>query len=443
MGATPRILKSEQSLPGLFEEMWATILSGRTYRGVIANRKKNGEVFYEEKAITPIRDGQGKITHFVSVGRDITARREAEEVQLTLQTALRKSAEEWKATFDAVESPIVLAAPTGRVKRLNRAARDLWGEPYERILGHPLSAQPDEPWGTMQTAVEAVAQTHASVSLPAESRDRTRTWGVSASPLPSSPGEPAVIVLAKDISAIVQLQSSLRHNERMSAMGSLVAGVAHEVRNPLFGISSTLDAFEARFGRREEYEQYVAILREQLERMTDFMRELLEYGKPAPLELAAGVLEDVIAQAAHACGALARRSSVKIANNVKRGLPQVLMDRRRLVQVFQNLIDNAVRHSPSGATVAVEAGPLTTENETWIHCQVVDAGPGFRTDDLAQVFEPFFTRRRGGTGLGLSIVQRIVEEHGGSVTAENRPEGGAVMRVRLPAVAPPADGGSA
>src|SRR5262249_38695801 len=135
-------------------DLWDTILSGRTFRGVLANRKKNGDVFYEEKTITPIRDSAGKVTHFVSVGRDITERREAEEVQLTLQNARRKSAEEWKVTFDAVDSPIVLAGAGGRVRRLNRAARDLWGEPYERILGRALSECSGEPWVTMRTAVE-------------------------------------------------------------------------------------------------------------------------------------------------------------------------------------------------------------------------------------------------------------------------------------------------
>ncbi len=114
------------------------------------------------------------------------------------------------------------------------------------------------------------------------------------------------------------------------------------------------------------------------------------------------------------------------------------MDRRRLTQVFQNLLDNAVRHAPPQSAVIVEAELMRVDGERWIDCRVRDAGPGFRPEDLPRIFEPFFTRRRGGTGLGLSIVQRIVEDHGGRIGAGNRAEGGAVVTVRLPVTGPPA-----
>ena len=114
------------------------------------------------------------------------------------------------------------------------------------------------------------------------------------------------------------------------------------------------------------------------------------------------------------------------------------MDRRRLLQVFQNLLDNAVRHAPAKSVVSVEAEGMQADGEAWIDCRVKDEGPGFRSEDLPRVFEPFFTRRRGGTGLGLSIVQRIVEDHGGRIFAGNRADGGAVLTVRLPVAAEPA-----
>lgn len=229
-----------------------------------------------------------------------------------------------------------------------------------------------------------------------------------------------------------RLQTSLRRSETMAAMGSLLAGVAHEVRNPLFGMSSTLDAFEARFGAQQEYQRYLHVLRGELSRLTELMRELLEYGRPSNLELSPGRIEEVIAAAVRACASLAGRLNVEIANHVQEGFPPVLMDQRRLLQVFQNLLENAIQHSPPGGTVIVEAGEIRTDEKAWIACTIEDDGPGFRTEDLPRIFEPFFTRRRGGTGFGLSIVQRIVEEHRGSIAASNRPAGGAMMIVRLP-----------
>jgi signal transduction histidine kinase len=108
------------------------------------------------------------------------------------------------------------------------------------------------------------------------------------------------------------------------------------------------------------------------------------------------------------------------------------LDRDRLFRVFHNLLENAIQHSRPSDEVVLEIRLRGTNGKRWIECLVTDSGPGFPADDLPHVFEPFFTRRRGGTGLGLSIVHRIAHEHGGEIVAANRPEGGALMTVRLP-----------
>jgi signal transduction histidine kinase len=134
-----------------------------------------------------------------------------------------------------------------------------------------------------------------------------------------------------------------------------------------------------------------------------------------------------------ACGAgPARARSVRLVHRVEGGpLPRVRMDPGRMVQVFQNLVDNAVRHAPSGTEVAV-TGAVAPGGQSIVY-QVRDRGPGFPEEDLPRIFEPFFSRRYGGTGLGLSIVQQICEEHGGVAEVGNGDGGGAVVTVRLPA----------
>jgi signal transduction histidine kinase len=111
------------------------------------------------------------------------------------------------------------------------------------------------------------------------------------------------------------------------------------------------------------------------------------------------------------------------------------MNPPRLQEVFENLIQNAIQHSPRGAAVIVETDEVRAENRAWVCSAVRDSGSGFRSEDLPRLFEPFFTRRPGGTGLGLSIAQRIVEEHGGTISAHNDALGGARVEVRLPSVA--------
>jgi signal transduction histidine kinase len=218
----------------------------------------------------------------------------------------------------------------------------------------------------------------------------------------------------------------------MAAIGSIVAGVAHEVRNPLFSISATLDAFESRFGETESYGRYLAVLRGEIGRLTTLMKDLLEFGRPSEPDLGECDLGEVARAATLACEPLLERKGVEaVGPEDSPALPPVLADRARMTQVLQNLIENAAHYSSRGGRVEVSLALAQDGEGEWVECAVRDSGPGFAAEDLEQLFEPFFTRRRGGTGLGLSIVQRIVYDHGGGVFARNHPEGGAVVGVRL------------
>ncbi|MGH8131547.1 MAG: sensor histidine kinase, partial [Steroidobacteraceae bacterium] len=230
------------------------------------------------------------------------------------------------------------------------------------------------------------------------------------------------------------MQVELRRSETMSAMGALVAGVAHEVRNPLFGISSTLDAMSARLGEQKEYRRYLDVLRTEVDRLSKLMRDLLSYGRPPAREFVVGPLDIVVASAVESCSGLAREAGASIAVRMDSRKVPIRMEQGRLVQIFQNLIDNALQHAPPQSEVTLESKCIDLDGRAWIECAVGDDGPGFQAEDLPRIFEPFFTRRRGGTGLGLALVQRIVHEHGGEVAAQNRPEGGAVVTVRFPVV---------
>ncbi len=379
------------------------------------------------------------VAGFLVQSRDVTERKAADENQARLQFAIQDAAKEWQRTFDAIESPVLILDGTAQIRRLNRAARALSGKTYRETIGLAVEALgPGEPWQKSAELAREIQAGGAATSGQARDATTGRSWDVAASRLAAASTETErIILVAREITGVVRLQESLHRTRTMSAMGSLVAGVAHEVRNPLFGISATLDAFEARFGGREEYRQYVAVLRGELERLSHLMGDLLEYGKPPSLELSDGAIGDVIAEAMRGCAPLAEKAGVSVTSALAPGLPSAPMDRRRLTQVFQNLLDNALRHAPPRSTVIVEAEATHVEGEDWIDCRVQDEGPGFRPEDLPRIFDPFFTRRRGGTGLGLSIVQRIVEEHGGRIFAGNRPEGGAVVTVRLPAGLPP------
>jgi signal transduction histidine kinase len=230
-----------------------------------------------------------------------------------------------------------------------------------------------------------------------------------------------------------RLEASLRERETMAAIGAVAAGVAHEVRNPLFGISAVLDAMEATFPDRPELAPFAQRLRSQVARVGDLMSDLLEYGRPAREEPHPAPLGPVLAEAVANCRPTTDRHAVAVETAFGETLPPVAMDRRRLVRVFQNLLENAAQHTQPGGVVRFEAE--AERGGRGVTCRVADRGPGIPAEHLPRLFEPFFTKRRGGTGLGLSIVQRIVREHGGEIAAANAPGGGAAFTVRLPAAA--------
>ncbi|HJQ26413.1 MAG TPA: PAS domain S-box protein [Blastocatellia bacterium] len=398
-------------------------------------RMKNGEVRTHQMSAEIIELGGEPCV--LAVINDITERKQAEEKQAQLQEVIHQSAKEWRRTFDSVDTSLLILDLDDRIIRLNRAAKELSGLNYDEIIGQSSAAiGSGQPWQEAAALASRIREDRRTVSVQIQDESRGTAWYITASILAGEGTDDRIIIAARDITGMVKLQESLRRSETMSAMGALVAGVAHEVRNPLFSISATLDAFEARFGERSEYRQYINVLRGELNRLNDLMRDLLEYGKPFKLELSQGSIGKVVAKAIRACQVLASRSQVTFVNRVGDDLAPVMMDRRRAVQAFQNVIENAVQHSPAGAVVTVEAEQVCRGGTCWIACRVSDSGPGFRDDELPRIFEPFFTRRRGGTGIGLSIVRRIMEEHGGKVSASTRAEGGALVELRFQSIEP-------
>lgn len=363
-----------------------------------------------------------------------TRRKQVEDEQSRAQATTEKSALEWQMTFDAIDSPVLILDLTGRVVRLNQAAKELSENTRTEVSGEVgCFAGAGQPWQNAAEIVQSVRETGSAVSCQATDEISGKTWNLTANLiLGPEVNDERIILVARDITRSVELEASLRRSEVMSIMGSLVANVAHEVRNPLFAISSVLDAFEARFQDQADYQRYTRVLREELDRLNDLMEELLDYGKPPQEQLYQGTIGDVVAHAIRSCTPFAESAEVKIINNISDELPPVMMCRRRLPKVFSNLVKNAIQYSPPQSAITIEAQEVCAEGRVWIDCTIKDCGPGFRDEDLPRIFEPFYTKRRGGTGLGLSIAQRIMEEHRGRICAGNRPEGGAFMVTRFP-----------
>jgi len=396
------------------------------------HKTKDGKTIYVEMSSHPVVF-DGKNSKLVIVN-DVTERKLLDEKQQRLHTSLQQSAMEWRQTFNAIDFPVLIVDLEGAIKRSNLAAEQIIGIEAEKIVGTKLGQVVEsQPWKKAAELLESIRENSAPVTEEVKDVASSKTWSITLYHINEfgSAGERAILI-AQDITKRVELEASLRQSEMMSLLGSLVAGVAHEVRNPLFGISSILDAFETRFSDRTEYLRYTNVLRDEIGRLTILMEELLEYGKPFRGDLYLVSMEEMIARSIRACVPAAEVAQVNLESKIDDALPKIRIDRRRLSKVFVNLIENAIQHSPHKSSVKIEVGKVAEGSNEWVQCAIRDSGAGILAEDLPKIFEPFFSKRRGGTGLGLAIAQRIMQEHGGKLIAGNNPEGGACMIARFP-----------
>jgi len=378
------------------------------------------------------RDEAGRPVRMRGTLADVTVRKAAEE-------ELRASEERWRriseATFEGVafsQDGLMIDANDQLAEMLGYAPGELMAKPVlecvapedrERVLKAIRSADTG--------SYEHHALRKDGSTFPVETRARALTHR----------GRPMRVTAVRDISERTRLEAELRQRETLAAMGSLVAGVAHEVRNPLFSLSAALDAMEVSSGLPGEDDELRSLLRPQVRRLSNLMEDLLDYGRPPRLRRVRGGITDPVRRAVRSCERLAAQAQVSVRLELHGGLPELDLDVGRIEQVFENLVANAVQLSPQGSTVRVTARPVEGPRPG-VSVTVADEGPGLAPADLERVFEPFFSLRSGGTGLGLPIAHRFVEAHGGSLSVANRPEGGALFTVFLPAAieAPPEAG---
>ena len=420
---------AEESLPVAAHRIEAVMDGQRDAVGEVRLRRLDGSpVDVEAIAIRMRYEGRAAV---LVIHRDITERKRAEE-------QLRLLAQAVKSTTEGIS----ITDLKGRLTFANPAFLASVGYTEAEILGQHVAVinSPRNPPSLQDELRAATARGGWSGELYNRRKDGTDfLLALTTAPVRDSEGR--VIALMGVSSDITErrrgeeqtrlLQETLRRAETMSALGAVVAGVAHEVRNPLFAISATVDALEARFGPQPAYARYTETLRQEVNRLSRLMSDLLDYGRPPSLDLAESPIGPVVTRAIAACTPLAEQTGVRLVAQLANDLPLLPLDPARMLQVLQNLIDNAIQHSPRGGEVVVRASPILASDAAGIELSVADQGPGIRPEDMANIFEPFFTRRRGGTGLGLSIVQRIVEQHGGDVEAQTRETGGALITVRL------------
>jgi signal transduction histidine kinase len=298
----------------------------------------------------------------------------------------------------------------------------------------PAPAQPDVAGRPLDCIRDfCFHQPHESAlthERPIRTRSGEERWvEISYAPVANDDGKVAYVLgIVRDVTRRRRLEEQLNLTRKLATLGELTSAMAHEIKNPL-GIIMTSAEILANPDRPDDQKRQVAeFIREEAKRLDERMHVFLKFTRPRPPEFIVQSIHRVLTQTTIAYRTLAR-DGLTLETRFARQLPHVRIDADQMQQVFLNLLMNADQAMPAGGTIAIATD---RRGEDAIQIEIADEGAGIPDEDAGKLFEPFFSTKSRGSGLGLSIVMQIVVAHGGTVVAENRPGGGAVLRVVLP-----------
>jgi len=228
-----------------------------------------------------------------------------------------------------------------------------------------------------------------------------------------------------------QLQATferLRLVDRLSALGALSAGMAHEIRNPLGSIAGAIEILENEISEGDSTREFVVILQKEIQRLSTIVTRYLDLVKPSRVEQAPENLAEIVRSVVALTSKQAAKQNVEVIADTREKLADIMVDGQLVRQAVLNLVINGIQALPGGGTVRIR--PEMDRD----HARIVveDDGPGLSDESLQRAFEPFYTTKAGGTGLGLSIAFQIAASHHGDLSAENLPDGGARFVLQIP-----------
>lgn len=349
---------------------------------------------------------------------------------------------EWAETFDAMTDGVSIHAPSGKIRRANASLAQMFGETAGRLVGirccelYHNSKMPRSNCTIMRTVTERIPQ-------KVELTDRLygRVLRIITDPIINAENRIiGVVCTTRDVTDEKLIERRLIQQERISAIGEITAGIAHEVGTPLNIISANLE-FLLRSRQDLQRSEEIQAIREQTSNITNLVTQLLDFSRDRAPELAAFNVNELIVKTVGLLNHQLQNSGVTTDLRLAPYLPTVEGDASQIQQVLFNLVTNARQATDTNEnrektlSIVTDTAFLPTETFSQPHIVITisDNGRGIPKDALPNVFNPFFTaNKEGGTGLGLAISHRIVQRHHGTLIIENNVAGGVAVKIRLP-----------
>jgi PAS domain S-box-containing protein len=413
------------STRALLERVWG---EGREFRGEMDFRGADKRELPVLVSITTLRDRGQEMMGLLVLARDITAQKQAEAELLTYRDLI-------DAILNALPEAVLLLGPEHEVELANNTACQLLELPRRECAGQPLESRLPEP--ALSRAVSAAG---AGNTPPATVEFRYGPSGrelvIQAQVIPMGKGR--TLAILRDITRDRERESQLYLADRLSSVGQMAAGVAHELNNPLTSVIGLAETLQVENLSPEAREDVNTISRE-AKRAAQVIRNLLTFARHHPVTREPVQLNRVIEEVLRLRGYEQKVRNIEVVTSLDPDLPEVPGDHFQLQQVILNIVLNAEHALTEGRPGGRLVITSWCQNDL-IRVSLADDGPGIRTEDLPRIFNPFFTTKEvgKGTGLGLSICYGIITSHGGRIWVDSLPGQGATFNIELPVSPTPA-----
>ena len=254
------------------------------------------------------------------------------------------------------------------------------------------------------------------------------------------------LMVVTDITALKRLELQIRRSDRLASLGTLSAGMAHEIKNPLVSIKTFAQLLPERYNDSDFRETFSNLIGHEIDRIDSLVNQLLRFARPAKPHLQPMHVHEILEKSLLLLGHRLYQKDIKLTRSWQANVDTIRADADQLEQVFLNFFINAMDAMKNGGELSISTqlrtdeewlSPLAQtngENHEVLRITIRDSGEGIRGEDLAHVFDPFFTTKDYGTGLGLSVVHGIIQEHGGQIEVESELKKGTAFHILLPLV---------
>jgi len=349
-----------------------------------------------------------------------------------LETAKSLDAELARQCLVDLDFGLIVVSPEGEVRFVNRRAEELLEIRADEVAGSGAGELLGVARGGPHGLDEAVWKkcTLPPTLILSQRGEKELTLECRMVPLGRRNRPEGGLIMFEDASESADEQQFQRNIDRFSSIGNLSAVIAHEIRNPLTGIRTTIQFVETKLPKNSPLRQDLEDSIKELDRIEQFTTDLLQFARPKISQLAETNINAIVEKVLGHVAKRAEEEGVQLRAEYADDLPMIPLDQDAVQQALLNIVLNALDAIPGGGLLRVTTSTRRYRSRRAVEVAVADTGTGIPEEIMEKIYDPFFTTRgSGGTGLGLSIALQIVKEHGGRIHVRNRPQGGAIFRL--------------